>query len=405
MKKAVNNFKTISAKDIKKGTTVLLRADFNVAISHRHVPLTELSRIESVLPTIDLIQKKGGRVVLISHIGRKEETLEPVSRALKRFLNHRFIHTWDFDHIKKEVKQMKNGEVVLLENLRKIPGEEKNDKKFAKDLASLASIYVNDAFSVSHRAHASVVGVAKLLPPFAGLQLASEIKNLSGLLGNDVKRPLTLIIAGAKFETKLPVIKAFLKKADKIIVGGALINTLFKAQGLEVGRSLYEDMPELLPFTKNKKIYLPKDLIVLEKTGKTENVIPNNVLREDKIVDVGKESVLEILDILKNSKTVVWNGPLGIFEQGYEESTLAIAKLLRGASSRFTGSNQIKTILGGGDTVSFLAKHKISHDDFSFVSLAGGAMLEFLSNKKLPGIVALQSKEKKTREKDLVTSC
>jgi phosphoglycerate kinase len=316
-------------------------------------------RIKKALPTIKFLQKKGARVILISHLGEDgKESLKPVANRLKRY-------------IKKDV--------VLLENIRHFKGEMKNDPKFAQKLAQLGDIYVNDAFSVSHRTHASIVGVPKYLPSYAGLQLEAEIKNLSHVFKNP-KRPFLFILGGAKFSTKLPLIQKYLKLADQVFIGGAILNVFFKAKGYEIGKSVVDDLNYgVKDILKNKKLILPIDVLV-QSGNRLINKKADQVRKNEYILDIGSESVKMIKPYIQKSKLILWNGPLGKYENGGDIATEKILKLVAHSGA--------ESIIGGGDIVSIVSKLKIENK-FTFVSTGGGATLEFLAKGTLPGIKAL----------------
>jgi len=379
--------------------TCLLRVDFNVQDADlrgleresTQIPL----RLEAILPTIRFLLKRRAKIVLLSHRGRPLINLRLKTKNLKLrkrefslkfavdFLARRlkrkivFINNFNFTSIKNKIKNSSPGTIFLLENLRFLPGEEKNDAKLAKQLASLGTFYVNDAFAVSHRKNASVVAITKFLPSYAGLLLEEEIKNLNRIIKNP-RQPLVLILGGAKISDKIGLIKKFLTKAKYILIGGGLANTMFRAQGMDIGESLFE--PEMLRFAKSllhyKNIILPNDWIVYQ----------------NKILDIGPLTVEQFKKIIKKAKTIIWNGPMGYFEdKRFTKGTHAIVKIV--AKSRAL------SIVGGGETVTafqavtrnFAEKVRVSPR--LFLSTAGGAMLEYLADKKLPGINALESKK------------
>lgn len=361
-----------------KGKVVLVRVDFNVPLKDGMVE--DDFRIRKALPTINLLRKAGAKVILITHLGKGGETLTGVATALNKLVKAKFIPEVYGPNVLDAVKQMKSGDVLLLENLRNDPREQECDKVFAKQLASMADIYVNEAFPVSHRKDASIVLLPKLLPSHAGLQLSLESENLS-LAFKKPKHPFIFILGGAKFSTKMPLVKKYLKLADRVFIGGALANDFFKEQGFEVGRSLVDgsshDIEKIL---KNKKLILPTDVVV-ESGGQIRNKKLNEVATEDNIIDVGVESVKNLILILKTSKLVLWNGPLGVYESGGAKASENILKSL--------ASIKTVSIVGGGDTAALVSKLKIEKK-LSFVSTGGGASLDFLANGSLPGIKALR---------------
>ncbi|MFH1608749.1 MAG: phosphoglycerate kinase [Patescibacteria group bacterium] len=357
--KFIRNIKNI------KNKTALVRVDFNVPIKNGKV--LDDFRIKKALLTIKFLQNKGAKVVLISHLGKDgKASMKPVAECLRKYISK---------------------DITLLENIRKYLGEQKNNLNFAKKLAKLGDFYVNDAFSVSHRAHASVVGIPKFLPSYAGFQLEEEIKNLSKVFKNP-KHPFLFILGGVKFSTKMPLIKKYLKLADYVFIGGALANDFFKAKGLSVGKSLTDKTKIPAEILKNNhrhggagKLILPIDVLVLSGK-KVINKKINEIKKDEIIIDIGKESIKLAESYIKKSKLILWNGPMGKYEEkGGEVATI---KILRSVAS-----SKAESIVGGGDIVSIVSKLKLE-EKFSFVSTGGGATLDFLVNKTLPGIKALR---------------
>lgn len=360
-----------------KGKRVLLRADFNVPIVSGRV--RDPFRIDATLPTINFLRKKGAKIIIISHVGKGGDSLKPVSKYLSKKLPHLFISDFKTPKAKRSLDSMKNGSVLLLENLRLNLGEEKNSASFAKDLAGLGDIYVNDAFPVSHRAHASIVGVPKYLPHYMGFQFEKEIKHLSYAF--KPAQPLLLILGGAKFDTKLPLIEHFQKTADIIFVGGALANTFYKIQGFEIGKSLVDSSTRgLRVMLKEKNIIIAPDAIV-SSGNKRKIVCDIGIGKNDIVNDVGPESLALLESLSKKSKTIIWNGPLGRYEDGFGGSTETLLKIL--------AKSKAKVIIGGGDTTALVSKLKLENK-FFFVSTGGGATLEYLSRGTLPGLEALE---------------
>ena len=362
-----------------KGKKVLVRADFNVPLDAKG-RVVDTFRIKAALPTIQFLQKKGAKVILISHIGREpQESLKPVYTALKKFIPVMFVPEIIGDSTLSAISSMKNGDVVLLENLRSNPGEKAGDAAFAKSLAKLGDAYVNEAFPVSHRPDASIVALPKLLPAYAGLQLEREVKHLS--LALTPKHPFIFIQGGAKAETKIPLLKKYLKDADHVFVGGELANDFFKAEGDQIGQSKTDsDLPALKSMRKNKKLILPDTVVVL-KDGKKKTVGLHEVSKDESILDVGLPSIDALGELIKKAKLILWNGPMGYYEGGYTKGTEEVLKLLAAAKGN--------TIIGGGDTAVLVDKKKMS-DKFTFVSTGGGATLEFLAKGTLPGIKVLK---------------
>jgi phosphoglycerate kinase len=346
-----------------KGKKVVLRVDFNVPIKNGKI--IDDFRIKKSLPTIDFLLKKGAEIVLLTHLGK--DGSESLFLVEKRFFN---------------LSKFSKDRITFFENVRKYEGEEKNDKIFAKLLASMGNIYVNDAFSVSHRAHASVVGISKFLPSYSGFQLEEEISNLSKVMQSP-KKPFLFVLGGAKFSTKLPLIKKYLNKADHIFIGGALFNDFLKASGFEIGKSLSSDfdLKTIQKISKNKKILLPLDVLVLDKNNKKINKKIEDIVKTDYVLDIGKESIKNLEDLVLKSKTILWNGPLGKYNDGGAEATKNILKTI--------AKTKVFSLIGGGDTVALISQMKMEKN-FSFVSTGGGATLDFLANGTLPGIKALK---------------
>jgi 3-phosphoglycerate kinase len=366
-----------------KNKVVLLRADFNVPFKGGKVG--DAFRINSALPTIEYLKKKGAKVVLISHLevpGKNNPSLLPVAKYLNKKIRIKFCASNDINKITLEIEKMKAGEILLLENIRRFDGEKTNDVNLAKDFASIADFYVNDAFPVSHRAHMSIVGIPKYLPSFAGFQLEKEIKNLSAVVKNK-KHPFVFILGGAKFSTKMPLVKKYLKSADCVFLGGALVNSFFKASGYEVGHSLIDDTdPKILKaLMKNKKLCLPVDVVAVNGKGVARSCSPQDVKKDENILDVGPLSVKLLEPMLTKAKLILWNGPMGKYESNFGGSTKDILKIL----TKVKG----ETIIGGGDTVDLVNEMKIG-DKFTFVSTGGGATLDFLAHGTLVGIKALK---------------
>lgn len=362
-----------------KNNRVLVRVDFNVPIEDDKIQDT--FRIDKALPTIEFLVKQKAKVILIAHLGEDgTQSLAPVAKYLNKKIKTVFLPTTNLSDIEELVEKMVGGDVILLENIRRFPGEKENDTVLARSLSRMGDLYVNDAFSVSHRKHASIVGIAKHLPSFAGLQLEEEIKNLSKVL--EPKHPFLFILGGAKFSTKLPLLKKYLESADSVFIGGALANNALKSAGFEVGTSLVDDGFEVPKnILKHKNFFLPMDVVVEENSASHTCTVAETTETE-KIVDIGASTVKEILALSKSSKLVVWNGPLGFYEHGYDKAT---KELLKGLAKL----EKTEVIIGGGDTVTLVQKMKLT-DKFNFVSTGGGATLEFLSKGTLVGIDVLK---------------
>lgn len=362
------------------GKRVLLRLDLNVPLENGEV--RDAYRIRESLPTINFLRTQGARVIIVSHIGKgkPEDTLAPVAAYLQKEFPVTFLPSLQNPENLRLTKQMQDGDVLILENLRHNRGEETNDPDFTAYLASLADAYINDAFSVSHRAHASVVGVPALLPAFAGLRLSLEVTRLS--LALHPEHPFLFVLGGAKIGTKMPLLKKFLERADHVFVGGALANNFFKAAGHEIGTSLYDpgEMTGLDAYLHHERLLLPTDVVVKNAGGSEERML-SGVTSGDSIVDIGRETIKALEPVIGAAKLIVWNGPLGFYEEGFTEATRELLELI-------AGSRAI-SIIGGGDTVALIDQLGML-DRFSFVSTGGGAMIDFLANETLPGIEALK---------------
>ncbi|GGJ03779.1 phosphoglycerate kinase [Neoroseomonas lacus] len=396
------SYRTIDALDAH-GKRVLLRADLNVPV--RDGLITDRTRIERLCPTIAELANDGARVIVCSHFDRPkgrrvpEMSLKPLQEALAAALRRPVA--WADDCIGPEaeaaVAALQDGEILLLENTRFHAGEEKNDPAMAAALARLADAYVNDAFSAAHRAHASTEGVAHLLPSFAGRLMEAELKALDAALGNPA-RPVVAIVGGAKVSTKLDLLGNLMKKVDVLVIGGAMANTFLAAQGHPVGKSLQEaemhdTAREILAGAQAAgcEILLPVDLVVAEEfraNAATRTVRADAVPEGWMALDVGPKSEEAIEQRLRGASTLVWNGPLGAFEiPPFDTATVAVAQIV----AALTQSGALKSIGGGGDTVSAL-RHAEVIDRMTYVSSAGGAFLEWLEGKTLPGVAALTNK-------------
>jgi phosphoglycerate kinase len=362
---------------------VLLRAALNVPVEEGKV--TNTFRLRQALPTIEYLQKKGARVILCGHIGEQgTETLQPVYEAMKAFIPRlEFCPVSTGKEAREAVRNMRAGDVLMLENLRRHRGEVMNDPELAKELAELADVFVEDSFDVCHRKHASVVGVPKLLPSYAGFQVEEEVKQLTKAL--KPKHPAFAVIAGAKFSTKEPVILSLLGAYDHVFIGGALANDFIQAKGNTVGTSLTSDADilEMKKLLAIPSLLTPSDVVVAEAdaTAESGSVVPITAVPNDKaILDVGPASIEALMPLIKKAKVILWNGTLGRSEHGFIAATEALAKAITGSKAH--------TILGGGDTVGALESLGLTKK-FSFVSTGGGAMLDFLANGSLPGVDAL----------------
>ena len=388
---------------------VLIRLDLNVPFDKGRV--TDSSRIMAVLPTIDLILKKGGRPILLSHFGRPKEPYDD-SLSLKNILPKlikvlkgeiQFCNTTDPDSIKVFIRNVPKTKIILLENTRFFKGEESNSTTLSNSFSEFGDLYCNDAFSASHRKHASTVGIADRLPSYAGLLLEKELVALSKALLSP-KKPLVAIVGGSKVSTKITLLKNLVKKVDHLIIGGGMANTFLHSKNKQIGRSLCEKnlsklCKEILLSAKkfNCNIHLPVDIICAYELKKNQEITTHNInlCPPDKmILDCGPNTVSKICNILKKSNTLIWNGPLGAFETvPFNFSTEEVANL----AAKLTKTGQLKSIAGGGDTVSALKSAKVLND-FSYVSYAGGAFLEWMEGKELPGIKALEKKKDENKK-------
>lgn len=393
-------FKSLDDIDVK-GLRVLVRGDLNVPVRDGNV--SDATRIERLVPTLNALIEKGARVVVISHFGRPkgqrvaEMSLAPVADALSAALGRPVAFAADCigDTAAAVVDALAPGEVALLENLRFHPGEEANDSNFAAALAALGDVYVNDGFSVSHRAHASTEAIARLLPAAAGRNMQAELEALSAALGNPT-RPVAAIVGGAKVSTKLALLGNLIEKVDALVIGGAMANTFLYALGTDIGVSLCE--PDLADTargilakadTLGCEIILPSDVVVagaLEAGAACETMQVAAVPEDKMILDIGPGSAAALAERLGHCRTLLWNGPLGAFEfPPFDAATVTVAR----AAAMLTRDGELVTVAGGGDTVAAL-KHAGVLDDFTYVSTAGGAFLEWLEGRELPGVAALQ---------------
>ena len=367
-----------------KGRRMLVRADFNVPMNAKG-EVGDFFRLKRGWETIKYLSQKGAKVIVISHIGRDPaESLEPVARALKKFGSVIYVPDILGAVAKSAIDAMRDGEMLLLENLRRDPREKKNDESFARELANLAEIFVSDAFAVSHRADASLVGIPKFLPSYAGLLLRDEVVQLTAAL--HPPRPSLAIVGGAKFETKDPIIRSFLEVYDHVCVVGAIANDCLKGKGFPVGRSRISEHAPAREVCENPHLIVPTD-VTAERLDKQAFVKkPQDVLPDDKIVDVGPDTVATLAPYISEAKFITWNGPTGIFEEGYTSYTHAIAELIATRVDR----GSMHCVIGGGDTIAALKESGIAEEKLGFFSTGGGAMLEFLLKGTLPGIEALK---------------
>ena len=390
--------KRIKEETNLKNKKILLRLDLNVPLLGNKI--TDTTRIDKILPTLKFLISQKAKIIIISHVGRpkgkvvNELSLKPICKDLEIKLSQ------NIKLISKNVKEIDSAalfisddeKIVMLENIRFYPEEEKNNQQFAKQLAALGDIYVNDAFSCSHRSHASIHEITKFLPSFSGLQLNLEIDALKKIT-SEIKKPITCIIGGSKVSTKIKIIKNLIPKFDNIIIVGGMANNIIKYMGNNIGKSLQEENSDsivkeifLLSQTENCKILYPQDVMV----GKNLNGNPkikelNEVSPDEMILDIGPKTISMINNIIEESNTILWNGPAGYFENpSFANGSIEIAKKI----TENNRSNKVYSVAGGGDTVSLLNSLNIINN-FNFVSTAGGAFLEYLEGKELPGIKAL----------------
>lgn len=399
----MTKLKTINKNKKFRGKKVLLRVDLNVKIgADKTVDKKEDFKLQRILPTIKYLQSQGAIIILLSHLGRPNGKIDPalsLNPVVKRLItllgqNIKLITEQDFKKIKQNINLLKNGQIVVLENLRFFRGEDTNNKKFAKNLASLGDLYINDAFAVSHRQSASQVAIADYLPAYAGFLMTSEIYELTKLIKKR-KKPFVTILGGAKISTKIHLVEKLLKISDFVLLGGGLANNFLLADGKKVGKSIIEK--KYISITKKvlkkyrKKILLPIDVTVdniktkpVETWQKPITAIKPN----EKIIDIGTNTVREWSKIIKTAKLIVWNGPLGIVEdRKASHASRALAELI---AVRSKGS--CFSVVGGGETV-WLIQDMGIFDSFDYVSTGGGAMIEFLEGKVLPGIKPLLIKK------------
>ena len=381
-----------------KEKKILLRLDLNVPLNNGKI--TDTTRIDKILPTINFLLKNEAKIIILSHVGRpsgeikKELSLKPICEVLKKKLNE------NINLITKTLKEINSKDlfnnldekIVMLENIRFYKEEEDNNNEFARHLASLADIYVNDAFSCSHRAHTSIFEITKFLPSYAGLQLKLEIDALTKIT-SEIKKPITCIIGGSKISTKINIIKNLIPKFNNIVIVGGMANNILKYKGYNIGKSIQEDncdqiIDEIFSLSKkeNCKIIYPKDVTVSDKLNGLPKIKElNDISKDELILDLGPKTIEAINNLIEESKTILWNGPAGYFENpDFATGSIKIAKKIVEKNK----TNTIYSVAGGGDTVALLNSINVTNN-FNFVSTAGGAFLEYLEGKELPGIKAL----------------
>ena len=383
---------------ILKGKKIIVRVDLNVPMKNGLI--TEVSRIVKILPTLKLLIEKEAKIIILSHIGRPKGkivngmSLEPISKKLSNLLNIKVLFHKNEINEKTliEINKIPNGSVMMMENIRFYEKEEQNDNSFSKKISNLGDIYVNDAFSCSHRSHSSIEGITKYIPSYCGLQFIEEINALKKIT-SEITKPVTCIIGGSKISTKIKIISNLIKNFDNMIIVGGMGNAMLKNTGINIGKSMCDDgykdlVGEILKKSKthNCKIYYPFDVVVskeLNGSGIIKEI--NEVNNDEMILDIGPKTIASIKNIIDNSNTVLWNGPAGYFENpNFANGTKKILEIVANRKSK----GKIYAVAGGGETVAVINKFN-KLDSFNFVSTAGGAFLEYLEGKELPGIRAL----------------
>ena len=383
---------------ILKGKKVIVRVDLNVPMKDGSI--TEVSRIVKILPTLKLLIEKEAKIIILSHIGRPKGkivngmSLEPISKKLSDLLNAKVLFNKNKINEKTliEINKIPNGSIMMMENIRFYEKEEQNDDSFSRKISNLGDIYVNDAFSCSHRAHSSIEGITKYIPSYCGLQFIEEINALKKIT-SEITKPVTCIIGGSKISTKIKIISNLIKIFDNIIIVGGMGNAMLKNTGINIGKSVCDDgykdlVGEILEKSKthNCQIYYPLDVVAskeLNGNGTIKEI--NKIDNDDMILDIGPKTIASIKNIVNNSNTVLWNGPAGYFENpNFANGTKQILEIIANKRSK----DKIYAVAGGGETVAVINKFN-KLDSFNFVSTAGGAFLEYLEGKKLPGIKAL----------------
>ncbi len=394
--------KILEEKNLKD-KKILLRLDLNVPLDNGKI--TDTTRIDKIIPTLDYLINKDSKIIILSHVGRPKGTtinelsLKPICKKIENKIGQNIklitknIFKLSNQDLFKDIKE----KIIMLENIRFYNQEEKNDLKFASQLANLADIYVNDAFSCSHRAHASITSVTKFLPSYSGLQFELEVNALKKIT-SEIKKPITCIIGGSKISTKINIIRNLISKFDNIVIVGAMANNVIKYLGYNIGKSIYEKnskaiIEEIFSLSKKKncKLFYPEDVVVADNLNGSHKTKELNSISPDEIIlDIGEKTIRNIEKIIDKSETIFWNGPAGYFEnKNFANGSLRIAKKI----VENNNANKIYSVAGGGDTVSLLNKLN-AVSTFNFVSTAGGAFLEYLEGKELPGITALKKFKK-----------
>lgn len=378
----METFSCICDTYIEPGTRVLVRADCNVPLSGGTIDPEGISRLQALLPTLEYLRSAGARIIIISHLGSDgSASLKPVAEYMNTTMRIPvgFIPEVISDRVKTMIESLPFGGILMLENIRSVEGEMSNDAEFTKQLAGYADIFVNEAFSASHRKHASIVGVPHYVPAYSGIHFEKELQYLTQLL--EPEQPFVLVVGGAKFGTKLDLIQSFLPRCSNIIVGGALAHSFYKNRGQSIGASLVDTTVDVSSFD-TEKILVP-DTVQILRNGSVGDVTLEQITETDNIIDISEKGNTHIWESLKSAKTILWNGPFGYYEGGHTAGTELLAKTITKTSA--------ETIIGGGDTVTVICGLKMEKQ-FDFVSMAGGAMLDFLLSGILPGIEALEKK-------------
>lgn len=382
------------------GKRVLVRIDGNVPVKHSKAIDGPQGRIARAAVDLEWLRQHGAKIIVLSHRGRPGGkrvaafSNAPIAKRLGELFGTKVKLCRDVvgERAVRLIETMHDGDMILLENLRFNPGEEQNSKSFASQLAALGDIYINDAFAVSHRAHASVDAITEELPSYAGPLLTHEVTVLESLFDTEPKRPFVLVSGGLKMADKLPVLEALLPRVDKVLIGGALANAFFVAQGIKIGKSAFDKdgVPAAKKILKkwSKKIVLPTDVCVarrLSAQAKLESVAIDSIGEKDIAVDIGKKTLADFVEVIETARTIVWNGPLGYCE--VNNFCVGTKNLIKAIAAR---TGKAKTVVGGGDSVPLIEAENLT-DRFTLVSTGGGAMLEFLAGKKLPGLEALEN--------------
>lgn len=397
----MNNFRTLDDLGDVSGRCVFVRVDLNVPMAERRV--TDDTRLRALMPTVLELSDKGAKVLLLAHFGRpkgakhSEMSVSMVLDALQVVLGREvmFVPEIAGDVVAQSIGILRNGDIALLENTRFWPGEEKNDPELAKAVAANGDLYVNDAFSAAHRAHMSTEGLAHFLPAYAGRSMEAELKALESALGNP-QHPVAAVVGGAKVSTKLDVLNNLVRKVDHLIIGGGMANTFLAARGVNVGKSLCEhDLADTANAIMEAAdaagctVHLPYDVVTsveFRANPPVRTVNVHEVAADEMVLDVGPAAVEALADVLKTCRTLVWNGPMGAFEiEPFDAATVALAR----TAAALTKEGSLVSVAGGGDTVAALAHAGVT-GDFSFISTAGGAFLEWMEGKPLPGVDALR---------------